>query len=301
MQKILKDRQAELHQLSITRSVKNLSSHDRGQQRLYSQEGYCALSQIETEVLPTEIQMQTLRELMKDNGENIFDAEKEVPAYRKQYVVNFDSLDPINNHGFDLSFLRTFHEGFLKTVPESSVKCHYLLSILYSPANSTVIQLPHHDIDRKYKDKPGMAAILIGTQEDTTLHVYAKSHLDNIQEYHPKRLNLDPWRPVMFNGSLIHCGDKYITENIRFHYYKYPENIPFIDATYFPTLHTARKLQPVNIAQQIRLKKRNEDQEEKIKHRLARQSIAALASAAATEARNKKRKREEEDIYFVLD
>ena len=262
----------------------------------FRNEGYQLLQPINQEYLPDNNQMEILKKLMRNNSENIFDIAKATPSYRKQYVVDLDSLDPADNFGHDLNFLTHFHEGFLASVPKSSRKCHYRLSILYSPANSTVIQLPHHDIHKRHRNNPDMSAILIGTESDTTLFVYPKSHLEDENEYHPKRLELDPWYPVMLHGCLIHCGDKYVGENIRFHYYKYSENIPFVDATYFPDLQTARKLQPVNLCQELRSANLREARETKIKHRLSRQENATQARLAFAVACNKKRKRNEEDI-----
>ena len=213
-----------------------------------------------------------------DSAVNIFDIARNQPAYRKQYVVNLDKLTSEDNYGCDLTCLQGFHEKVLEVIPTSSRRRKFMLSIVYSPANSDVIQLPHHDLAKAYSDCPDCALLIIPAQSNTTLFVYDKSHDSNANKYTPRRLQLECGYPLMFHALLLHCGDKYMCENIRFHYYILPEEVPFVDATYFPDLATAQKMESVSISNEGRKRAAAEAKENKRRAKEAHLSNLRLAN-----------------------
>jgi len=233
----------------------------------YEENGVQYLGKVVNEELLSDSEIETLSGiLMKNPSEFIFDDNEGVPNYRSQLVCLNGEPEAILADRPNLSFLSKTHQSILDMVKETSndsswkmEDVSWKLSILYSPANSKVTQLPHRDLEI-VEDTEKTFLIFGALQDNTFLHVYLRSHLkldenqkkDKRRKNFPRKLLLNRGEVLKFHPALIHAGSSYLQANVRLHYYILPNGQIVGDYTNVPTPEDADMLADTNCIERRR-------------------------------------------------
>jgi len=231
--------------------VETLKKNNGGSWEYYQENGIRYVGKIEESDLPNENEMQRLLDLLlSDKAETIFDQDIEVPAHRRQYVVGDDELNHPEQGKADITFLNRTHISVISKLPTQH--CKTQLTILFSPENSDVIQIPHQDLMDPSKKRKINATenylLLVAIEDNTTFIVYYKSHFsisvrpESTRYDFPHRIILSRGDVLQFHPLVKHAGDNYIARNIRLHYYVLSLNSKFENLTGIPTKEEVQRM-----------------------------------------------------------
>jgi ectoine hydroxylase-related dioxygenase (phytanoyl-CoA dioxygenase family) len=217
-----------LNDLNESIRITNPRSHTMS---YFQRNGFCVFRQNLTEhnINPDTVnQMKT--EFEEQNFEIVFNdrpirnTTSRIRAQRLQYLSKI--LEQDNRHTLDNQVQELLHQTEYQTqlVARRFFSPNHELetveTILYSRANSNIIQNPHTDLGEEYVGNAMLSFVII--HPNTTLIIYPGSHNPENPDrnrFMPRRFAFEVGDIVLFHPLLIHCGDSYREANIRIHYY----------------------------------------------------------------------------------
>ena len=154
--------------------------------------------------------------------ENLFNQEFDVFTQERRQIRPLENPEYLNKHcpAEVLQNMKKINEYILSIIPSRTNPAQLYPSYLYSKAKGSP-QVPHSDL-LSFSDPKQEFLLLIGVQDTTSLIVFPRSHLvelDSNYRFCPLRISLSPGQILMFHPRLLHAGDKYTRSNLRIHYY----------------------------------------------------------------------------------